>query len=296
MPIPAAFLKKGRKKPAEGSAAEEGMESSKMEKGESPEYGDAPHGKGKKPCAACMNKGKKKGSCGCEDKAKMDRALSPQEYLSACDLGIQGRSKNYIRSRLDAVATMNKGQGTKCGNSYIGKGKKCKSGAGGLASSTPASGGKKPAKFERNIALGYAGLNAIQAAQGLASGNYARVGAAVGSGIGNTLAARSFQKGNRGAGYGHFLGTSTALGMAGAAGGAVAGSPGTRLKVREWVKEARDNPYRDLGVKRGASPEEVKKAYRKKAQQTHPDAGGSAEAFRRTKASYEKINSKYKNK
>jgi hypothetical protein len=126
------------KNAAEGSAAEEKSESPKMEKGEAPEYGDAPHGK--KPCKACTKKGKKKGSCGCGDKAKMDRALSPQEYLDACDLGIQDRSKSYIRARLDAMATAGKGQGTKCGNGYIGRGKKCRSGAGGMASSTPKGG------------------------------------------------------------------------------------------------------------------------------------------------------------
>lgn len=137
MPIPAAFMKRG-KKAAEGSAAEEKSESSAMEKGEGPEYGDAPHGK--KPCKACAKKGKKKGPCGCDKGGKMDAALTPMEYLDACDLGIQDRSKSYIRARLDAVATAGKGQGTKCGNGYIGRGKKCRSGAGGMASSNPKGG------------------------------------------------------------------------------------------------------------------------------------------------------------
>lgn len=123
MPFPAAFMKKGK------AAGEE----------ESPEAGEP---KGKKPCKACAKKGKKKGSCGCDSKPKMDGALSPQEYLDACDLGIQDRSKSYIRTRLDVMATAGKGQGTKCGNSYIGKGKKCKSGAGGLASTTSTGGNK----------------------------------------------------------------------------------------------------------------------------------------------------------
>lgn len=127
------FPMKKKKKAPEGSAAEEGAESPKQEKGESPEYGDAPHGK--KPCAACRKKGKKKGSCGCSgaaDKGKMDAALTPQEYLDACDLGIQRRSPAYIRARLDAA-----GQGQKCGNGYIGRGKKCNvGGGGGLKSQT----------------------------------------------------------------------------------------------------------------------------------------------------------------
>ncbi len=37
--------------------------------------------------------------------------------------------------------------------------------------------------------------------------------------------------------------------------------------------------YRLLGIKRGASKEEVRKAYRHKAKVVHPDKGGSAEAF-----------------
>ena len=37
--------------------------------------------------------------------------------------------------------------------------------------------------------------------------------------------------------------------------------------------------YRLLGLKRGATKEEVRKAYRRKAKVTHPDKGGSAEAF-----------------
>jgi hypothetical protein len=119
MPIPAAFLKNNRKKAAEGSAAEEGMESTKMEKGESPEYGDAPHGKSKKPCAACMKKGKKKGSCGCAAKATLDAVLTPTEYLDACDLGIQNRSRSYVRGVLSVR------EDKKCGASGIAEGKKC---------------------------------------------------------------------------------------------------------------------------------------------------------------------------
>lgn len=59
---------------------------------------------------------------------KMDRndALTPQEYLAACDLGIQGRSRSYIRARLDAADRLDK----KCGASGIAENKKCNVGTG----------------------------------------------------------------------------------------------------------------------------------------------------------------------
>lgn len=129
MPIPAAFMKRG-KKAAEGSTAEEKSESPKMEKGEGPEYGDAPHGKmGKKPCAACAKKGKKKGSCGCDKGGKMDAALTPMEYLDACDLGIQNRSRAYVRGVLGVR------EDKKCGASGIAEGKKCNKGVVGTVKS-----------------------------------------------------------------------------------------------------------------------------------------------------------------
>ena len=93
-------------------------------------------GKAKKPCAKCKKKGKKcSGDCGCSggaDKGKMDGALTPQEYLDACDLGIQRRSPAYIRARLDARKS--KGRGVKCGNGYISPGEQCGSGSGSTVS------------------------------------------------------------------------------------------------------------------------------------------------------------------
>lgn len=40
-----------------------------------------------------------------------------------------------------------------------------------------------------------------------------------------------------------------------------------------------ENLYETLGIDRDASPEEVRKAYRRKAKKAHPDAGGDPETF-----------------
>lgn len=51
---------------------------------------------------------------------------------------------------------------------------------------------------------------------------------------------------------------------------------------------ARD-PFVVLGVSRGATPEEVKQAYRRRALETHPDRGGSKERFEEVAAAYRQI-------
>jgi len=47
------------------------------------------------------------------------------------------------------------------------------------------------------------------------------------------------------------------------------------------------DPYEVLGVNRNASPEEIRKAYRKLAVQHHPDKGGDQEKFKQISAAYE---------
>jgi len=48
----------------------------------------------------------------------------------------------------------------------------------------------------------------------------------------------------------------------------------------EPEKQNTEYPYSVFGLKRGASKDEVKKAYRKLVLQKHPDKGGSNEEFR----------------
>lgn len=59
---------------------------------------------------------------------------------------------------------------------------------------------------------------------------------------------------------------------------------------------AKKKPYSPhfevLGLSPGASDEEVKRAYRQRALETHPDRGGSAEAFRAVHAAFEHIHTR----
>jgi hypothetical protein len=44
------------------------------------------------------------------------------------------------------------------------------------------------------------------------------------------------------------------------------------------------NPYQTLGVDRNASPDEIKRAYRRLASQHHPDKGGDKARFQEIQA------------
>lgn len=50
-----------------------------------------------------------------------------------------------------------------------------------------------------------------------------------------------------------------------------------------------NDPYAILGLKRGASEDEVKKAYRKLAMKHHPDKGGDEAKFKEIKEAYERL-------
>jgi hypothetical protein len=84
---------------------------------------------GKKPMdGEGCNCGKRKAKCDGNCGKKMDRndALTPQEYLAACELGIQNRTRSYIRARLDTAERLDK----KCGASGIADNKTCHVGRG----------------------------------------------------------------------------------------------------------------------------------------------------------------------
>lgn len=149
--MPAATKKRPLMEPEAGeSKAHEAGESPEEETREGSEAEEAPRGSRtnrkrsaknanntKAPmdgesCGCGGGKGKAKkctcdGGCGGGYAKKMDRndALTPQEYLAACDLGIQGRSRSYIRARLDAEERLD----LKCGNGSISPGEKCTKGA-----------------------------------------------------------------------------------------------------------------------------------------------------------------------
>ena len=52
---------------------------------------------------------------------------------------------------------------------------------------------------------------------------------------------------------------------------------------REWLEK---HYYAVLGVDADASADEIKKAYRRRARELHPDAGGDEERFKAVQAAY----------
>jgi len=50
-----------------------------------------------------------------------------------------------------------------------------------------------------------------------------------------------------------------------------------------------EDPYSILGVNQGASEDEIKKAYRKKAMKHHPDKGGDPNEFKRIQNAYDRL-------
>jgi hypothetical protein len=81
---------------------------------------------GKRPKGKCNcgKEGTVMKDAGCGMKPGRSDALTAPEYLAACDLSIQGRSRTYIRARLDAIS--NKAKDADLGEKSIKKEKTSK--------------------------------------------------------------------------------------------------------------------------------------------------------------------------
>jgi hypothetical protein len=165
-------------------------------------------------CSCGKRKGKCDGSCGktmkdggMYKKPMMDRgdALTPQEYLAACDLGIQGQPRSYIRARLDYAERLD----LKCGKGAIPEGKKCTKGP-----ATRVEGKKAPGRIERRGLYGTSGLGGDPFSRRNMANKGAMLNAAGGAALGALV----------GGGKGALIG-----GLAGAAGGALSGAGQAQL-------------------------------------------------------------------
>jgi len=62
------------------------------------------------------------------------------------------------------------------------------------------------------------------------------------------------------------------------------------------MKSGKESYYDILGVDKSATPDQIKKAFRKKAREHHPDVGGSEEDFKRINEAYEVLSDPQKKK
>jgi DnaJ-class molecular chaperone len=64
----------------------------------------------------------------------------------------------------------------------------------------------------------------------------------------------------------------------------------TRINDKiEFIKKPKESPFTVLGLNQDCTEEEFRTAYRKKAKESHPDMGGTAENFKKVQAAYEAI-------
>jgi hypothetical protein len=61
------------------------------------------------------------------------------------------------------------------------------------------------------------------------------------------------------------------------------------MAISEQQQQQQPSPYQVLGLTIGASKSDIKSAYRNLARQTHPDKGGSSEAFERISRAYRSL-------
>lgn len=234
--------------PGEGKAHEmkespeqevrEGSEAQEGEYGKNAKKGKTKRTKATKDGAGCGCGPKAKGKCdgSCNGARKMD-ALTPQEYLSACELGIHTRSRPYIRARLDAAERLD----LKCGKGAISQGEKCIEG--------PATQAKGPNAL----------VQAGQAAKGVGRGALELVKWTSGYNIGKFITtgatAGQNEKGSGGSKFGSVLGSTLVLGPAAGLGAArragLFGSTDLQQHAKNEKKEKawrRSVGYRDGGT------------------------------------------------
>ena len=64
----------------------------------------------------------------------------------------------------------------------------------------------------------------------------------------------------------------------------------SQSSTQSWAQNSAPDPrgeaLRELGLEAGASPQMVKRAYRRLAKAHHPDLGGDPQAFHRLEAAY----------
>lgn len=172
---------------------------------------------------ACNKKMDKKGKdCGCSHK---NDSLTPQEYIAACELGIQDRNRVYIRARLDVADQVRNdlttgGTGKKCGNSYIPKQSNCTVNGGGQKASKP----KQKTTFGNQLRAGLsaasAGINTFNAINSARKGDLLKASIQGNSAIAGARMTRSYTQNNQKKAAGQWLGH-TALGAGLAVGGTV---------------------------------------------------------------------------
>lgn len=229
-------------------------------------------------CSCGKRKSKCDGSCGKKDgsyKPIMDRAdaLTPQEYLAACDLGIQGRARSYIRARLDSEDRLD----LKCGKGAIPEGKKCTKGA-----ATRVQPKKGPGRIERRGLYGNSGLGGDP----FSRRNMAKKGAMV------NAAGLAALGGLVGGGKGAVVG-----GLAGAAAGALSGAGQAQLnrvtsraaKRRRLMSEA----DRKVGTEHSKGMKAIKAKQNKIKQEK---AKLNTQTFKSRMTAYNRINKKVKGK
>ena len=64
-----------------------------------------------------------------------------------------------------------------------------------------------------------------------------------------------------------------------------------RLKIACINSEDKlDKYYRTLGINRASAPEQIRRAYRKRSKEAHPDMGGDAKEFQKNNPGMRNIN------